>query len=44
MPLSDYDYFVAHTNMMTEVLPLRGLIKKKLPNLRNGKFYIILSF
>nr|CAG4649443.1 EOG090X089S [Scapholeberis mucronata]SVE93694.1 EOG090X089S [Scapholeberis mucronata] len=34
--LSDYDYFVSHTNMMTEVLPLRGLIKRKLPNVRNG--------
>ncbi|XP_057377167.1 large ribosomal subunit protein uL1m-like [Daphnia carinata] len=36
VPLADYDYFVAHTNMMSEVLPLRGLLKRKLPNVKNG--------
>nr|CAG4647161.1 EOG090X089S [Megafenestra aurita]SVE92466.1 EOG090X089S [Megafenestra aurita] len=34
--LSDYDYFVAHTDMMADILPLRGLLKKKLPNVRTG--------
>nr|CAG4641801.1 EOG090X089S [Eurycercus lamellatus] len=29
--VADYDYFVAHTNMMAETLPLRGLLRKKLP-------------
>lgn len=39
MSLSDYDYFVAHTNMMAEILPLRGLLKRKLPNVKNGKLW-----
>nr|CAG4648010.1 EOG090X089S [Moina brachiata]SVE93083.1 EOG090X089S [Moina brachiata] len=34
--LADYDYYVAHTNMMQEVLQLRGLMKRKLPNIRSG--------
>nr|SVE74259.1 EOG090X089S [Daphnia barbata] len=36
VPLTDYEYFVAHTNMMADILPLRGLLKRKLPNLKNG--------
>nr|SVE77077.1 EOG090X089S [Daphnia lumholtzi]SVE78935.1 EOG090X089S [Daphnia lumholtzi] len=36
VPLSDYDYFVAHTNMIAEILSLRGLLKRKLPNIKNG--------
>nr|SVE75201.1 EOG090X089S [Daphnia dolichocephala] len=36
VPLADYEYFVAHTNMMADILPLRGLLKRKLPNLKNG--------
>nr|CAG4642604.1 EOG090X089S [Evadne anonyx] len=34
--LNDYDYFVAHTNMMAEIVPIRGLMKKRFPALRNG--------
>nr|SVE73632.1 EOG090X089S [Daphnia atkinsoni] len=34
--LADYDYFIAHTNMLADILPLRGLLKRKLPNIKNG--------
>jgi len=34
--LNDYDYFVAHVNMMAEIVPIRGLMKKRFPALRNG--------
>nr|SVE85571.1 EOG090X089S [Daphnia pulicaria] len=40
VPLTDYDYFIAHTNMMADVLPLRGLLKRKLPNVKNGSIGI----
>ena len=35
--VADYDYFVAHTNMMTETTVLRGLLKRKLPTIKAGK-------
>nr|CAG4646360.1 EOG090X089S [Macrothrix elegans] len=34
--LADYDYYVAHSDMLTDVNQLRGLMKKKLPAIRNG--------
>lgn len=34
--LTDYDYFVAHVNMMAEIVPIRGLMKRRFPALRNG--------
>ncbi|XP_015606366.1 uncharacterized protein LOC107273075 [Cephus cinctus] len=36
MSLSDYDTVVAHPNILTEMLIIRGLMKKKFPNARNG--------
>ena len=35
--LTDYDYFVAHTNMLNEVLLLRGLMKRRMPNIKSGE-------
>ena len=35
--LLDYDCFVAHTNMMLELTPLRGLMKKNFPQVKSGK-------
>ncbi|XP_071442972.1 large ribosomal subunit protein uL1m [Hetaerina americana] len=32
----DYDYFVAHVDILTEIIALRGLMKKKFPNPRSG--------
>ncbi|XP_030035467.2 50S ribosomal protein L1 [Manduca sexta] len=34
--LSDYDYIVAHPNILTELVPIRGLMKKRFPNVRSG--------
>nr|CAG4643300.1 EOG090X089S [Ilyocryptus agilis] len=34
--LSDYEYYIAHPNIATETLALRGLMRKRLPNARNG--------
>nr|CAG4637870.1 EOG090X089S [Chydorus sphaericus] len=34
--LLDYDCFVAHTNMMLELTPLRGLMKKNFPQVKSG--------
>nr|CAG4634870.1 EOG090X089S [Alona affinis] len=41
--VADYDYFVAHTNMMTEVTILRGLLRKKLPNVKSGSLGVDLA-
>lgn len=38
MAIADYDYFVAHSNMMTELMVLRGLLKRKLPIVKNGTY------
>ncbi|XP_046389758.1 50S ribosomal protein L1 [Ischnura elegans] len=32
----DYDYFVAHSDILTEIVALRGLMKRKFPSARNG--------
>jgi len=34
--LNDYDYFVAHVNMVTDIVPIRGLMKRRFPTVKNG--------
>ncbi|XP_063827254.1 large ribosomal subunit protein uL1m [Ostrinia nubilalis] len=34
--LSDYDYVVAHPNILTDLVPIRGLMKRRFPNVRTG--------
>lgn len=34
--MADYDYVVAHPNIITDLVPIRGLMKKKFPNLTMG--------
>ncbi|KAJ0177992.1 hypothetical protein K1T71_006865 [Dendrolimus kikuchii] len=34
--LSDYEYVIAHPNFLTELVPIRGLMKKRFPNIRAG--------
>ncbi|XP_068622620.1 large ribosomal subunit protein uL1 [Battus philenor] len=34
--LGDYDFVIAHPNMITEMVPIRGLMKRRFPNIRNG--------
>lgn len=34
--LPDYDYVIAHPNILTELVPIRGLMKRRFPNLRSG--------
>lgn len=34
--LGDYEYVVAHPNILTELVPIRGLMKKRFPNVRAG--------
>jgi large subunit ribosomal protein L1 len=34
--LSDYQYIIAHPNVLPELVSLRGLMKKKFPNPKNG--------
>lgn len=34
--LQDYQYVVAHTNVLPDLVPIRGLMKKKFPNPKNG--------
>nr|CAG4650257.1 EOG090X089S [Sida crystallina] len=36
LSLSEYDHIVAHTHMLNDLAPVRGLMKKKFPNLKNG--------
>ncbi|CAG5033679.1 unnamed protein product [Parnassius apollo] len=36
LKLFDYDYIIAHPNMITELVPIRGLMKRRFPNIRNG--------
>ncbi|KAL4708840.1 hypothetical protein ACJJTC_019356 [Scirpophaga incertulas] len=32
----DYDYIIGHPNILTELVPIRGLIKRRFPSLRSG--------
>ena len=34
--LNDYQYVVAHPNILPDLVPLRGLMKRKFPNPKNG--------
>lgn len=34
--LGDYDYVIAHPNIITELVPIRGLMKRRFPNVRSG--------
>lgn len=34
--LSDYQYVIAHPNILPELVSLRGLMKRKFPNPKNG--------
>ncbi|XP_050680119.1 50S ribosomal protein L1 [Leptidea sinapis] len=34
--LSDYDYVIAHPNIITDLVPIRGLMKRRFPNVKNG--------
>ncbi|KAM3959938.1 mitochondrial ribosomal protein L1 [Aphomia sociella] len=34
--LFEYDYVIAHPNMITDLVPIRGLMKRRFPNLRAG--------
>lgn len=33
--LGDYDYVVAHPNILTDLVPIRGLMKRRFPNLKS---------
>ncbi|XP_026333549.1 uncharacterized protein LOC113240453 [Hyposmocoma kahamanoa] len=34
--LSDYDYIIAHPSVITDLVPIRGLLKRRFPTVRNG--------
>lgn len=34
--LLDYQYVIAHTNIMPELVSIRGLMRRKFPNSKNG--------
>ena len=34
--ITDYDFCVAHTDMASSIIPLRGLLRSKFPTLNNG--------
>ncbi|KAL0832351.1 hypothetical protein ABMA28_001784 [Loxostege sticticalis] len=34
--LSDYDFVIAHPNIITDLVPIRGLMKRRFPNVRTG--------
>lgn len=34
--LQDFNYYIAHTDIMPELVSLRGLMKKKFPNPKSG--------
>jgi large subunit ribosomal protein L1 len=36
LQLADYQYVVAHPNVLPDLVPIRGLMKKKFPNPKNG--------
>ncbi|XP_072949883.1 large ribosomal subunit protein uL1 [Epargyreus clarus] len=36
LKLGDYDYVIAHPNILTELVPIRGLMKRRFPNFRSG--------
>lgn len=34
--LSDYDYIIAHPSVITDLVPIRGLLKRRFPTIRTG--------
>ncbi|GBP14578.1 Probable RNA-directed DNA polymerase from transposon BS [Eumeta japonica] len=34
--VGDYEYVVAHPNIVTDLVPIRGLVKRKFPNVKSG--------
>lgn len=34
--ISEYQYFIAHPNILPDIVTLRGIMKKKFPNPKNG--------
>lgn len=34
--LFEYDYIIAHPNIITELVPIRGLMKRRFPNVHSG--------
>ncbi|XP_045496563.1 50S ribosomal protein L1 [Colias croceus] len=34
--LGDYDYVIAHPNIITELVPIRGLMKRRFPSIKGG--------
>jgi large subunit ribosomal protein L1 len=36
LSLHDYQFIIAHTNILAEIVPLRGLMKRRFPNPKNG--------
>lgn len=43
LQLSDYQYVVAHPNILPDLVPIRGLMKKKFPNPKNGTLGVNLA-
>lgn len=41
--LTDYQYIVAHPNVLPDLVPVRGLMRKKFPNPKNGTLGVDLS-
>lgn len=37
--LPDFQFTIAHPNIMHELQVIRGLLRKKYPELEKGKFY-----
>lgn len=35
--IDDYDFCVAHTDMASSILPLRGILRSRFPNKINGR-------
>lgn len=36
LKIFEYDYVIAHPNIITELVPIRGLMKKKFPTIKTG--------
>lgn len=41
--LQDFQYIVAHPNILPELVPLRGLMKRRFPNPKNGTLEVDLK-
>lgn len=42
MSIADYDDIVAHPQMLSQLLPIKGVLKLKFPTLRQGNEFLIL--